>query len=548
MRVNVAKGVYIVLGVVYVVLGILYLFNVDTTEITGFAVANGFDTPTRGLLGTGFLAFGIFLLFQSKRKRKKGQAALEFLMTYGWAILAAIIVIGVLAYFGVYSPGKFAPEAVVVNPPFYANAWSVVADDGGASKVSLEVRNNGGEKLTIKRIELANSESNGISGICDAGNDVNLVISAGELKTLSVNCILPLADGKTFKADVIITYTKSGSNLDIKSQGTVATRVAPGPGGGGPGCTDECTPSGTKECSGSGFRECGNYDADSCLEWSSATSCSAGETCSAGQCVPGTLTCPDGICAAGEECSSDSGACPVASVCQVASCTNGCVNSNLPDGSQPAGCDGFSQCVSGQCVTLVHHWNFENGPGDEIPAAQGGVDGSCSSCPTFIPGKVGNAANFVSTELDQINVGSAGDYVDGFSMTFWFKTNTVTSRIISRRPDSLNIQYDLYIKPSGGYLSFYDTSKVINSVPILASDGQWHFGAVVISADGTNSRMYLDGSSNYVQFNAGMSPVGGSTIIGYALGNYMNGMIDELRIYEGVLSPEFVQSIYDSEV
>ena len=33
---------------------------------------------------------------------KRGQAAMEFLMTYGWAILAAITAIGVLAYFGVF--------------------------------------------------------------------------------------------------------------------------------------------------------------------------------------------------------------------------------------------------------------------------------------------------------------------------------------------------------------------------------------------------------------------------------------------------------------
>ena len=32
---------------------------------------------------------------------KKGQATIEFLMTYGWAFMAAIIAIGILAYFGV---------------------------------------------------------------------------------------------------------------------------------------------------------------------------------------------------------------------------------------------------------------------------------------------------------------------------------------------------------------------------------------------------------------------------------------------------------------
>jgi len=44
-------------------------------------------------------------------KSKKSQAAMEFLMTYGWAILAAIIAISVLWYFGVFdNENWFEPE------------------------------------------------------------------------------------------------------------------------------------------------------------------------------------------------------------------------------------------------------------------------------------------------------------------------------------------------------------------------------------------------------------------------------------------------------
>ena len=35
--------------------------------------------------------------------RHKGQAAMEYLMTYGWAIMVAIIVFGALIFFGVFS-------------------------------------------------------------------------------------------------------------------------------------------------------------------------------------------------------------------------------------------------------------------------------------------------------------------------------------------------------------------------------------------------------------------------------------------------------------
>src|SRR3989344_6998129 len=42
--------------------------------------------------------------------KRKGQAAMEFLMTYGWAILVVLIVIGALAYFGVLNPQTLLPE------------------------------------------------------------------------------------------------------------------------------------------------------------------------------------------------------------------------------------------------------------------------------------------------------------------------------------------------------------------------------------------------------------------------------------------------------
>ncbi|MBI3036442.1 hypothetical protein HYY73_01620 [Candidatus Woesearchaeota archaeon] len=43
-------------------------------------------------------------------KSMKGQAAMEFLMTYGWAILVVLVVIGALSYFGVLSPSTLLPE------------------------------------------------------------------------------------------------------------------------------------------------------------------------------------------------------------------------------------------------------------------------------------------------------------------------------------------------------------------------------------------------------------------------------------------------------
>jgi len=48
----------------------------------------------------------------------KGQAALEFMMTYGWAILVVLAAIGALSYFGILNPSKFTPDTCLASSGF----------------------------------------------------------------------------------------------------------------------------------------------------------------------------------------------------------------------------------------------------------------------------------------------------------------------------------------------------------------------------------------------------------------------------------------------
>ncbi len=59
---------------------------------------------------------------------KKGQAAMEFLMTYGWAILVVIIAIGSLWYFGALNPSTFLPNQCGCE---YVNmtAWNKIIEN-----------------------------------------------------------------------------------------------------------------------------------------------------------------------------------------------------------------------------------------------------------------------------------------------------------------------------------------------------------------------------------------------------------------------------------
>jgi len=144
--------------------------------------------------------------------KKRGQAALEFLMTYGWAILAAIIVIGVLAYFGVFSPGKYAPNACAVTAPFYCNAWNAKASAG----VTIELKNNGGDTYDISSVVVTNCGTNSAGW---AG------VAADATQAITVTCSPVLTSGNAFKGDITISYTKVGSTTTLTSTGSITQKV-----------------------------------------------------------------------------------------------------------------------------------------------------------------------------------------------------------------------------------------------------------------------------------------------------------------------------------
>ncbi len=83
----------------------------------------------------------------------KGQAALEFLMTYGWAILAIVVLIGALAFFGVLSPQNTVPSACVLEPPFMCKQHFIKTDG-----VRVEIVNNGGNDIIDTTIHFSTSD------------------------------------------------------------------------------------------------------------------------------------------------------------------------------------------------------------------------------------------------------------------------------------------------------------------------------------------------------------------------------------------------------
>ena len=58
---------------------------------------------------------------------RRGQAALEFLTTYGWALLVILVMVGAIAYFGILKPDTLLPERCQVSPGFTCEDYIIMS-------------------------------------------------------------------------------------------------------------------------------------------------------------------------------------------------------------------------------------------------------------------------------------------------------------------------------------------------------------------------------------------------------------------------------------
>lgn len=79
-------------------------------------------------------------------KNSKGQAAFEFLTTYGWAFLVILIMVGTLAYFGILNPSEVLPNRCTMGAEFQCLDYQVSATQ---NTFRLRLKNGAGESITL---------------------------------------------------------------------------------------------------------------------------------------------------------------------------------------------------------------------------------------------------------------------------------------------------------------------------------------------------------------------------------------------------------------
>ena len=143
---------------------------------------------------------------------KKSQAALEFIMTYGWAILVVLVAIGALAYFGVLSPDKFLPSKCTLQ-----SGIACLDHKATAASLVLSVQNSLGRDITVDRITAQQCTAQGTGAVGSV-----TTLSNGASTQFTFVCANL---GSKYNGQANITYTITDTNIQHTNQGQVTTRI-----------------------------------------------------------------------------------------------------------------------------------------------------------------------------------------------------------------------------------------------------------------------------------------------------------------------------------
>ncbi len=132
---------------------------------------------------------------------------MEFLMTYGWAILVVLVAIGALAYFGVLNPSRFLPASCTLVPGLACSDFQANNDGGtaGVDEVVLIIQNGMGKDFTTFTVTVGAPCTSAAEPAAGGG------LMDGEAETFTIDCAAATAfgAGERLKADVTINYQET---------------------------------------------------------------------------------------------------------------------------------------------------------------------------------------------------------------------------------------------------------------------------------------------------------------------------------------------------
>jgi len=158
---------------------------------------------------------------------KKGQAAMEFLMTYGWAILVVLAAVGALAYFGVLSPGNLLPQRCEF--PAGMDCTENPDASAGGGTITFPLANSNGYKVHMASTSLSNGD--GVTACAGTtwtpATAATTGLNNGDPVTISLTGCTGMVGGERYSADITVQYSSNVTGMTHSVVGKVAGKARP---------------------------------------------------------------------------------------------------------------------------------------------------------------------------------------------------------------------------------------------------------------------------------------------------------------------------------
>lgn len=230
---------------------------------------------------------------------------------------------------------------------------------------------------------------------------------------------------------------------------------------------------------------------------------------------------------------------------------------------------GVSIALPSQAASVVSHWNLDESSGTQAAdSGPAGHNGTLAGGATFVPGQgiLGGALSLVSNTGSLVNMGNVlgiTEFPSGaFSIAAWVRSSTPGSQnqAIASKTDPANqsgflFGFNVLGPTTEGLAAFIaisaSPSGAISTTPV--NDGQWHLVVGTYAPPPGVSSIFVDSgpaeatapSPAYTD-NSAYFLLGGVTLNAQPV-SYLTGLLDEVYVFDGVLSPAEVDALYSVE-
>jgi glucose/arabinose dehydrogenase len=203
---------------------------------------------------------------------------------------------------------------------------------------------------------------------------------------------------------------------------------------------------------------------------------------------------------------------------------------------------------------LVAAYGFNEGTGTATADVSGNNNAGAVSGAAWMDGKAGKALSFDGVnDIVTVNDSSSLDLTTAFTIGLWVNPRTLNGwRTLVLKERSSGVAYGMYAntsasRPNGEIYTSAGSIELTGTAPLALN--RWTYLAVTY--DGLALRYFVDGAQVSSRAASGAVLVSGNPLrVGGNLvwGEYFDGLMDELRIYNRALAPAEIQADMNTAV